>query len=307
MDNKREKPQKAKKYITTFSIVKNKQSSSCLEIGVTDLENKSKVKRAIMKKAKLAGDIAVCCQQSDASQAPFVYISGGRGQKMCKQLTECDVILGKWRHCAQMNNGREKHCLAAANGKIYALGGVCNDKLVSQIEEYDRKKNSWKVVAYLHWKVHSSTCTVYNGKIYLFGGLDQNGENVSVVQVFDPVSKSASVCAYLPIECSGGRIEKINDTTLLFLSGQGHFLQIDPRNMTVVKQLCQPTNSCNITTFAQDSFLFVTYHGCDKASYKYCLKSNQWYKEDTLSDVDNVLGQCAICVPSDVNFVPFTE
>src|SRR5206468_1583437 len=58
-------------------------------------------------------------------------------------------------------------CAAAANGRIYAIGGY----LTTASEEYDPVRNQWRPVADLPiYSLGHPGCGVIGGKIYLAGG-----------------------------------------------------------------------------------------------------------------------------------------
>jgi len=97
-----------------------------------------------------------------------------------------------WTKCADMSQGRRRHCATFVNNtSMYVLGGFDdkgNTKLDS-IEQYETVTNKWTKVGQLMHATESSACAVYKTSIYVFGGDGQNNADLDRVQVFDTATK----------------------------------------------------------------------------------------------------------------------
>jgi N-acetylneuraminic acid mutarotase len=100
-----------------------------------------------------------------------------------------DPPTNMWTLKQHLNVARSP-AVAVANGKIYAMGGVDGEGLVS-IEEYDPIANTWTTKMATVPSSHSAfyAAATLNNKIYVIGGDDAAGYNsVASVDVYDPVA-----------------------------------------------------------------------------------------------------------------------
>ena len=78
---------------------------------------------------------------------------------------------GKWVNLAPFPEPREEMFGAAANGKVYAFGGLIPYwKTAGVVYEYDPAANKWAQKKQMAQPAHHLALTDYNGKIYIFGG-----------------------------------------------------------------------------------------------------------------------------------------
>jgi len=97
-----------------------------------------------------------------------------------------------WTRCADMNEGRRRHCATFVNTtSMYVLGGFDDEgqSTLDSVEQYNTVTNKWTTVGQLTRAAHSAACVVYKMSIYVFGGIGQNDENLDRVQVFDTATK----------------------------------------------------------------------------------------------------------------------
>lgn len=131
------------------------------------------------------------------------YLAGGYYEDVFKDVYEYDPIKDLWTPKTSMQIPRFCGKLAAANGKIYSIGGFTTDgTAVSAIEEYDPLANTWILKSTLPTpRGCEDVVTAPNGKIYVIGGhLDYTGGNaeVSVVEIYDPSSNTWDVGFSMP-------------------------------------------------------------------------------------------------------------
>ena len=78
---------------------------------------------------------------------------------------------GKWVNLAPFPEPREEMFGAAANGKVYAFGGLIPYwKTAGVVYEYDPVANTWAQKKQMALPAHHLALTDYQGKIYIFGG-----------------------------------------------------------------------------------------------------------------------------------------
>lgn len=248
-----------------------------------------------------------CCIQPSATDPPYIFVSG-RGPKSVK-LLQCDVIMNKWKVCASMKYPRCNHAMEKVGEKVYILGGKMDGKHVSYIEKFDHKKNAWSVVGDLKWNVCSPLTIAYKKKIFLFGGKNNEGEDVSAIQVFDVEEKNVKVLGYLPVECSGGRAVIIGHSVYI-VTEQTHCIKYctEKNKCTLLKE--QPERRLMFGLYLKEKHLFVTGGLNDQnesLDYDliYSTSENVWTKVDHKREKwQGVSGQCIVKVPSHIQFHP---
>jgi len=139
---------------------------------------------------------SAACVRPSANQA---YITGVGENR--KETWKWDPESG-WKQCADMNQGRRRHCVAFGNStSMYVLGGVDSDQepwiLLDSIEEYDVEANRWTEVARLMNPTCYAACVSHNNSIYVFGGRGDLFSKSSLrrVQVFNTTSRVFSELA----------------------------------------------------------------------------------------------------------------
>jgi len=100
-----------------------------------------------------------------------------------------------WTRCADMVEGRRRHCATFVNNtSMYVLGGFNGQMVLGSIEQYNTVTNKWTKVGQLTHAAGSAACAVHETSIYVFGGIGQNDVDLDCVQVFDTATK---VCTEL--------------------------------------------------------------------------------------------------------------
>jgi len=76
-----------------------------------------------------------------------------------------------WSSMAPMPTARSDFGAAAANGKIYAIGGIDdNGGVLDTVDVYDPSSNSWSTAASMPTARSAFAAAAVNGKIYAMGG-----------------------------------------------------------------------------------------------------------------------------------------
>lgn len=296
-------------YLVTFSLNQTAKNQYCPGAKVLDVQHVKEYSATMKKHLEMDQGFAACCLQRDVSEPPYIFLSGG-WQKSSRKMIEYDVIMNKWRVCSSMKNRRCFHAMEAANDKVYVFGGTNGSKNVSQIGEFDRKKNSWSIVGKLKWNVHSISSAVHGEKVYLFGGEQENGDRVSVIQVFDPKTKTVDIIGYLPVECSGGRCVVVG-TSIYILTEQGHCIKYCVDKNESAMMASQPECRQKFGAFLQGNEICLT-GGVDSQknspnyNFRYSMGGDTWSDAPIIgSESQRVRGQCLVKIPHDIQYIPF--
>lgn len=89
--------------------------------------------------------------------------------------------------------------VAAANGKIYAIGGANENGALSIVEEYDPGTNTWIRKSDMPTaRSFFEAVLASNGKIYAIGGATTNEYDLSVVEEYDPLTDTWATKSSMP-------------------------------------------------------------------------------------------------------------
>ena len=76
-----------------------------------------------------------------------------------------------WTSLAPALIARQEVAAAAANGKLYLIGGIGQDRaILDSVEEYDPATNTWRFVAPLPQPLHHAAAATVGDAIYVIGG-----------------------------------------------------------------------------------------------------------------------------------------
>ena len=103
---------------------------------------------------------------------------------------------GGWTKCADMVEGRHKHCATFVNKtSMYALGGrvMSTNTTLSSVELFDTADDRWTTVGELAQCVHSAGCAAYKTSIYVFGGIGQEKSAIlECIQKYDTMTQQCT-------------------------------------------------------------------------------------------------------------------
>lgn len=183
---------------------------------------------------------------------------------------------GAWQTMAPMPTARSGLCVAAVNGKVYAIGGNysgCGTCATGVNEEFDPSAKgglgAWTPKAPMPTPRYDASCAVLNGRIYVFGGR-QNGEYpyqpLPTVEEYDPGADTWRAVADLPsprfetaAAAIGGKIFVVGGlpTTITWLQTNDCF---DPTNGplgTWTTTTNMPTGRGGLMAAAIDSSMYA--------------------------------------------------
>ena len=124
-----------------------------------------------------------------------LYITGVR--ESIKETWKWESVVG-WTRCADMVEGRRRHCATFVNNtSMYVLGGFDENNwpvpTTDSVEQYNTVTNKWTKVGQLIHAAGCAACVVYKTYIYVFGGWAEYVGNLDCVQVFDTATKLCAV------------------------------------------------------------------------------------------------------------------
>jgi len=137
---------------------------------------------------------AAACVHVSGNQ---LYVTGVGGSS--KETWKWESVFG-WTRCADMIEGRRRHCATFVNNtSMYVLGGFDDEGEVTldSIEQYNTVTNKWTKAGKLMLATHVAACAVYKTSIFVFGGSAGDDEDLDCVQLYDTATK---LCTVL-IEC----------------------------------------------------------------------------------------------------------
>ncbi len=109
------------------------------------------------------------------------------------------LLAGVWLTLVPLQTARQELAVAAANGKLYAIGGISGNSVLSSVEEFDPQSNRWRFVAPLPEPLHHPAATVVDNIIYVIGGYRTLAfDPTTAVYRYDPRSDRWTRVASLP-------------------------------------------------------------------------------------------------------------
>jgi N-acetylneuraminic acid mutarotase len=151
--------------------------------------------------------------------------SGGDDEDPNSGVAEYDPATNAWTTRALMPTSRSELGLAAAaNGKLYAVGGGNNDSpgVLNVVEEYDPATNRWATKAPMPTaRFLFGLTAASNGKLYAVGGVDSKIHTVATVEEYDPATNSWATKAPMPTPRSGLGLAAASNGKLYAVGGAG--------------------------------------------------------------------------------------
>ncbi|MBN3305892.1 KLH31 protein, partial [Amia calva] len=167
--------------------------------------------------------------QSVAAMDGFLYVAGGEDQNDARNQakhavnTFCryDPRFNTWLHLAGMSQRRTHFCLAASEGRLYAVGGRSADGVLSTVECYIPSSNAWQPRATMPISrcCHAAT-TLPSGSLLVTGGYSGGAYSRSVLS-YSPAADAWEDCPSLATprgwHCAallGGRVYVVGGSQL---------------------------------------------------------------------------------------------
>src|SRR4051794_501075 len=139
---------------------------------------------------------------SGAAIDGFAYVVCGlTDQGSSNRLYRYDPRIDSWVQRASLPvEGGADHCnVAAANGKLYFLGGirVGSSFITGDTWQYDPSRDEWQRIGQMNTPRGASGVAVIGAKVYVAGGLAANG-SVADFEVFDTETRQWTRLPPLP-------------------------------------------------------------------------------------------------------------
>jgi Kelch motif len=142
-----------------------------------------------------------------------IYVAGGFSAAGggAQELQYYHPPTNAWSAAARMPVGLHHPNVAAANGKLYVLGGCDHARKTGPMPnnspwlgshhafEYDPGKDAWRTLRPLPHSSAAGALVEFRGKLYLIGGVDTNGIVLDRVQEYDPVAETWRERAKMPL------------------------------------------------------------------------------------------------------------
>eukprot|EP00038_Savillea_parva_P010766 m.192630 g.192630 ORF g.192630 m.192630 type:complete len:490 (+) comp18708_c0_seq1:183-1652(+) len=133
------------------------------------------------------------------------YVCGGyehRGKKLRATFRFLQES-GRWERMGDLNVARARHQMAAANGKLYAIGGLLSKAGSDEhgeafIEEYCPDSNTWTVLPVTLEARYGFSAVSVGSSIYFMGGLTLEGVRLDTLERFDALTGTIERLANLP-------------------------------------------------------------------------------------------------------------
>lgn len=134
---------------------------------------------------------------------------------MCLNTVEqFDINENKWQALPSMKVARYSCGSAVLGNRIYVVGGFGHDSSknesvpLAHCEYFDTTTKTWNEVANLQTPRGAASVVSTGGRLYAIGGF--NGQYLSSVECYDPITDSWTYCEPLRKARSGSGIGHIN-------------------------------------------------------------------------------------------------
>lgn len=177
-----------------------------------------------------------------AAQGGAIYAVGGFSGGFPNWQAQADVFVydpaaDRWRTGVPLQTPRAEGVVAAAQGKVYVIGGRLranaqarhfNDHVDTALAEaFDPRTERWTRVADAPTARNSAASAVIDGKIYVAGGRQAHKQadgslrqvNVAALEVFDPATGQWSTRAPMP-QAQGGLAAAAHQGKLYVFGGE---------------------------------------------------------------------------------------
>ncbi|XP_049318057.1 kelch-like protein 1 isoform X4 [Bactrocera dorsalis] len=123
----------------------------------------------------------------------ILFIGGYKNGVSCNIVRSLNIRNKTWQNLPAMNQARRGHRVVELDGKIYAIGGLEGNKVLSSVERYT-PSDGWEFVSSLTVGRFDASAEILNGKLYVLGGRNINGA-LKLVECYNPDSNTWTSCA----------------------------------------------------------------------------------------------------------------
>ncbi|XP_061566454.1 kelch-like protein 33 [Cololabis saira] len=120
-----------------------------------------------------------------------LYVLGGRkyygSLDILKSVVRFDVMQRKWERLPDMLSQRDYFSAVCLDGKIFAIGGNCDDhRYLDAVECYSPEDKTWRLAHPVDTAVCGHAAAVLDGQIFISGGCDSNHRCLSSMWSYHP-------------------------------------------------------------------------------------------------------------------------
>ncbi|XP_049318077.1 kelch-like protein 17 isoform X10 [Bactrocera dorsalis] len=124
----------------------------------------------------------------------ILFIGGYKNGVSCNIVRSLNIRNKTWQNLPAMNQARRGHRVVELDGKIYAIGGLEGNKVLSSVERYT-PSDGWESVSSLIVERHSAGAVTLNNKVYIMGGTNTPLRALKLVECYNPDSNIWTSCA----------------------------------------------------------------------------------------------------------------
>jgi photosystem II stability/assembly factor-like uncharacterized protein/N-acetylneuraminic acid mutarotase len=215
-----------------------------------------------------------------------------------------------WTNIANMSGPRAAGGLAAAGGKLYAVGGQTAPNVsttIATVEEYDPSTNTWRARASMSVaRATFGLATGPDGLIYAVGGYSWDAGMLSSVEAYDPATNTWTPRASLPVTRQHHALALAGNGKLYAVGGiisccaeTGRVDEYDPATNTWRQRASMPTLRGNVGLVAAPDGKLYAVGGRDDASHittveAYDPATDTWVTRASLGQARASVGAAAL-------------
>uniref|UniRef100_A0A665VI21 Kelch-like family member 33 n=1 Tax=Echeneis naucrates TaxID=173247 RepID=A0A665VI21_ECHNA len=123
-----------------------------------------------------------------------LYVFGGKKyygiNDMLDSAYRYDPHENSWERLADMQEKRSSFSVVVLDGKIYAIGGLCDPEYTDSVERYCPAANSWSFTCPLDLPLSGHVAKVLQGQIFVSGGLNSDYSCLPSMFLYHPETGS---------------------------------------------------------------------------------------------------------------------
>jgi N-acetylneuraminic acid mutarotase len=185
-----------------------------------------------------------------------------------RDFAKFDSKSGKWEELTPLPQGRSSHDAALIGSRLFVVGGW-EMKGKEESEWHDtawmcdlsHAKQEWQEIAKPGFSRRALAVAGFGGKVYAIGGMDDTGEMVTAVKVYDPQSNAWTKGPKLPGPAiEGFGLSAIGTEKGLFVtcrSGNVYQLAADAQSWQAISKLNHPRMSHRLVAATSNRLIVV--------------------------------------------------
>ncbi|XP_049318081.1 kelch-like protein 12 isoform X11 [Bactrocera dorsalis] len=231
----------------------------------------------------------------------LIFIGGRKSGVSSKIVRSLNIRNKTWQNLPAMNQARCGHCVVELDGKIYAIGGLEGEEVLSSVERYT-PSDGWESVSSLIVERHSAGAVTLNNKVYIMGGTNTPLRALKLVECYNPDSNIWTSCADMT-ECRVLPHVKVHKGHIYVLdtysaNRRQSVERYDPERNTWSKICCLNSDWARIAGMSLDNklWLFGRLESDNVPSVSvYDEHNDRWVEKCSLHNVDGLF-RCIVPV-----------